>query len=367
MDEGDRGGAAVLYDLTIIGAGPAGATLARAVGQNYRVLLVDKRANPEEDRSLHGKCCGGLLAPDAQKALARMGAALPRETLVGPQIFTVRAMDLAAGRERFYQRFYINVDRGRFEKWLISLVPPSVEKRFHCRFAGMEQERTGYRLHLYREGRRETVQTRVVVGADGASSGVRRWAFPRSPGPRRYLALQERYHAGKTLPYFSAIFDPAITDFYAWTIPKESSLLLGAALAPGKSAAAKFDLLKKKLISRGYRLDRVIRRESALILRPGGSAQLLTGREGLLLIGEAAGWISPSSAEGLSYAFTSATMAAKALAEGLTAAPERYRRLAAPLKRTILLKTIKAPFIYTPPLRRLIMTSGLSSMKVDQG
>jgi geranylgeranyl reductase len=356
-----------LYDLVIIGAGPAGATLARAVGRQYRVLLVDKRADPAETGSPYGKCCGGLLAPDAQKALARMGAALPREALVGPQILTVRAMDLPAGRERFYQRFYINVDRGKFDRWLISLVPPSVEMRFGCRFAGMEREGASYRLHLYREQRRETVRTRVVVGADGASSRVRRWAFPRSPGPRCYLALQERYYAAKALPYFSAIFDPEITDFYAWTIPKEGSLLLGAALFPGKTAAAKFALLKKKLVSRGYCLDQLIRRESALILRPSRCAHLLTGREGMLLIGEAAGWISPSSAEGLSYAFTSAAAAAKALAEGLTAAPERYRRLTAPLKRTVLLKNIKAPFIYTPPLRRLIMASGLSNMKMDNG
>ena len=116
-----------MYDLAIIGAGPAGATLARAIGQKYKALLVDKKENPAAGY-FHGKCCGGLLAPDAQKLLARMGVALPREALVGPQIFAVRAIDLSSGRERFYQRFYINIDRGKFERWLISLVPPFVEK-----------------------------------------------------------------------------------------------------------------------------------------------------------------------------------------------------------------------------------------------
>ncbi len=351
-----------MYDLAIIGAGPAGATLARAMGRQMKVLLIDKRENLAAGSP--GKCCGGLLAPDAQKMLARMGVALPREVLVGPQIFAVRAIDLAAGRERFYQRFYINIDRGKFEQWLISLVPPDVEIRLGCRLTGLKGDKGSYRLCLYRSGGRETVQARAVVGADGASSAVRRLAFPDTPGPRRYLALQEWLQAGEALPHFSAIFDPAITDFYAWTIPKGETLLLGAALAPGKDAAAKFTLLKEKLEPYGYRLKRVIRKESALILRP-RPGKIFTGRESILLIGEAAGWISPSSAEGLSYAFAGALLAAKALSGGLPAAAAAYRKLAAPLFRNILLKNMKAPFIYNPLLRRLIMGSGLASMEID--
>lgn len=352
-----------MYDVAIIGAGPAGATLARAIGRKYRVLLVDKKdASPEGSHP--GKCCGGLLAPDAQKMLARMGVALPRSVIVGPQIFVVRSMDLDSGPERFYQRFYINIDRHKFERWLLSMIPQDVETRFSCRLAGIEPDGAGYRLRIYRDNRGETVRTRVVVGADGASSQVRRLLYPGLAGPRRYLALQEWYYSEETPPYFSAIFDPAVTDFYAWTIPKEKTLLLGAALAPGRTAAAKFTLLKEKLEVRGYCLKEVIKRESALLLRP-RTGEILTGRQGALLIGEAAGWISPSSAEGLSYAFASALLAAKALSGGLLPAAAEYRKLSAPLRGKIFLKNIKAPFICYPPLRRLIMTSGLSSMAVD--
>ncbi len=354
----------MIYDIAIIGAGPAGATLARAVSQKYRVLLVDKKDSPAGE-NFYGKCCGGLLAPDAQKMLARMGVALPGEVLVGPQIFAVRAIDLAAGKERFYQRFYINIDRGRFEQWLISLVPPAVETRFGWRLAAIEGDRSSYHLCLYQGGRSESVRTRVVVGADGASSAVRRLLCPHVPGPRRYLALQEWYHTGEAPPHFSAIFDPAITDFYAWTIPKGEALLLGAALAPGRSAAAKFNLLKEKLAPYGYRLDRIIKKESALILRP-RPGEILTGQDGVLLIGEAAGMISPSSAEGLSYAFAGALLAAKALSEDLSAAAAVYRKLAAPLGRNIWMKNMKAPFIYHPVLRRLVMASGLSSMEIKR-
>jgi flavin-dependent dehydrogenase len=39
-----------MYDIAIIGAGPAGATLARLIGHRYRVLLVDKRPLGRPDR-----------------------------------------------------------------------------------------------------------------------------------------------------------------------------------------------------------------------------------------------------------------------------------------------------------------------------
>ena len=67
-------------------------------------------------------------------------------------------------------------------------------------------------------------------------------------------------------PYFSALFDPEITDYYAWTIPKEDMFLVGAALPPGKDAPARFDLLKRKLAARGFPLTRRIKREGVSLM-----------------------------------------------------------------------------------------------------
>ena len=105
-----------MYDIAISGAGPAGATLARLIAGQYRVLLVDKRRlNGNAAHPWHQKCCGGLLAPDAQKILSQFGLGLPKRVLVDPQIFVVRAIDQAHKLERYYQRFYINLDRYRFD------------------------------------------------------------------------------------------------------------------------------------------------------------------------------------------------------------------------------------------------------------
>ena len=53
-------------------------------------------------------------------------------------------------------------------------------------------------------------------------------------------------------------------------------------------------------------VGKTIARESAVINRPVSTSPIYNGAGGVALLGEAAGWISPSSAEGFSYAFKSA-------------------------------------------------------------
>ncbi len=356
-----------MYDLAIIGAGPAGATLARLVGERYRVLLVDKRSLPADPYHIPaGKCCGGLLAPDAQRLLSRLGLGLPREVLVAPQIFVVRAVDLPIGLSRYYQRFYMNMDRPRFDAWLRSLIPPAVDMRLGCQLVSFTRRNDYFELTLKEGGELRQEQAKIFVGADGAFSKVRRLGFPGHPFPLAYIAIQEWVAAAAPLPYFSALFDPEITDFYAWTIPKGEHLLIGAALKPGGGAAEKFLLLKQKLKAYGYRFGEVERREGAWILRPKRLAEILTGGPGIALAGEAAGFISPSSAEGLSYALASALILAGVLNISLENFERRYARQSLTLKLNILLKNLKSPFMYTPLLRRLVMAIGLNSLKIYQ-
>jgi len=355
------------YDVAIIGAGPAGSALARMIGDKRRVLLIDRRPTAVDSPVSAcgaGKCCGGLLAPDGQKMLARQGLGLPREVLVGPQLFVVRTLDLRTGRERYYQRHYINLDRGKLDRWLVSLVPAQVDVRFGCRLESFERRPEGFTLTLSCGGREYREQSRLLVGADGAGSRVRRLAFPQAPWPKRYLAIQEWFACPQTLPHFSAIFDRDITDFYAWTIPKEEGLVVGAALEPGRGAAERFERLKAKLTVFGFRFERRLRRHGGWLLRPTSTRHICTGQAGIALIGEAAGWISPSSAEGISYAFRSALALAEAVQAGSRDVLAAYRRNTASLRWNIRVKNLKSPFMYNDCLRDMVLRCGVRSMEV---
>lgn len=352
------------YDIAIVGAGPAGSTLARLLSSRFRVFLIDRRrlAEHEVDPRFR-KACGGLVAPDAQAMLARFGLGLPREVLVGPQLFVVRTLDLTSGLERSYQRFYFNVDRERFDRWLASLVPEHVTRCFDAELMDVQHQAQGYRLVLRDGHGTREVQTRILVGADGARSKVRRMLAPAWPqAPREYLALQEWYEADTPPPYFSVAFDPGLTDFYGWTIPKERCVLLGVALRPGRDARSQFEAFKADLIQRGFTFGARLRREAHPILRPGFRTGLPPLPGGALAIGEAGGFISPSSAEGFSYAFKSALAAAEVLNEGLVDTTRRFTREISPLRWELRGKNLKVPFMYQPFLRRLVMESGLQHL-----
>jgi len=353
-----------MYDIAIIGAGPAGTTLARLAGKKYKVLLIDKRdISRSTGENVETKCCGGLLAPDAQKILAKMGLGLPGDVLVGPQLFAVRAIDVPNRLERCYQRSYLNMDRGKFDQWLVSLIPSDVDILPRCFFRSLQQDPEGVTLHLARNEKDFIERAKIVVGADGAFSLVRKAAFPRHRAPRAYVAIQERFETDRMPPYFTALFDPEITDFYSWIIPKNDSLIVGSALAPGASASVKFERFKQKLRRYGFEFGRSIEKSGALLLRPLNVSRIYNGKNNIALIGEAAGWISPSSAEGISYAFRSAVALAEALETGPEDFPGRYAEKTKGLRMNILLKGLKSPFLYAPLLRKLVMKSGIMSME----
>jgi flavin-dependent dehydrogenase len=354
-----------MYDVAIIGAGPAGATLARLIGKGHRVLLVEKRKVTDlSDHIFSRKCCGGLLAPDAQRMLSKLGLGLPKSVLEEPQLFVVKAIDIQQGIERYYQRHYINMNRQKFDGWLLSLIPSGVDVRINCRLKSYASENSALKLTLIQGDKTYQEKTRILVGADGATSRVRfqspSWDHP----PKKYFAIQEWVEGERHFPYFTSLFDREVTDYYCWTIPKGDYLIIGAALHPKENISEKFELLKRKLRGSVFRFGKTVWREGAFILRPVKTKQLTTGWKSIALLGEAAGWISPSSAEGLSYAFRSALLLAEALRVTPDGFEKRYYEKTRQLRRNIFMKNIKSHFIFNPALRKAIMNTGLQSMKL---
>jgi flavin-dependent dehydrogenase len=276
----------------------------------------------------------------------------------------VRAIDLPRKLERFYQRFYINIHREKFDRWLVSLLPESVDVRAGALFRTFTEVGGKYRIDFMELGEKKVEEARVLIGADGAFSMVRRLLGAAPPPSEIYFSSQECVETESVLPYFTAVFDRSVTDFYSWMIPKEDRLLVGTAVLAGKSAASRLQVLKDKLARRGFRFGKVVRKNGAYILRPRGRKIVHLGEGRVGLVGEAAGWISPSSAEGLSYAFRSAKALADALLQKNESFLGAYISKSARLRLNVLGKAVKASILYHPLSRGLIMRTGLGSMKV---
>lgn len=136
------------------------------------------------------KPCGGLLAPDAQKLMAHRYFVLPKDILVDPQIFSVKTIDLGSGLICNYQRYYLNMDRRAFDKFLLTLIPNEVT-RINAKLVKAERSGNGFKLSVSDSDKaRHEIECRFLVGADGASSIIR-----RSFLIERYTSIQP-YNSG---------------------------------------------------------------------------------------------------------------------------------------------------------------------------
>jgi geranylgeranyl diphosphate/geranylgeranyl-bacteriochlorophyllide a reductase len=357
-----------VYDVCIVGAGPAGSTLARLMPPHLRVLLVDRRRlDHGYERGMRGKACGGLLAPAAQRELARQGLGVPTNIIAGPQLFAVRTIDAQAELVRHYQRFYLNVDREAFDRWLLSLIPDRFDTLlgFSVHAVDATQEQPLLRLRGP-NGESASVCARLVVGADGAGSVI---ASSLGRGLERsgYTAIQGAFEGASADPYYGAFFDETLTDFYGWSIPKGDATYVGIALRHGRGAGQRFDDLVERLRKCGCSLGAPLLRQSAPLRRPSRPGHVVLGNDPVVLVGEAAGLISASSAEGISYALRSARILAGALEDGLSGAGSRYRMGMVPVVGDVIGKIWKSRVLYDTGARRLIMQSGVTAIREASG
>jgi flavin-dependent dehydrogenase len=348
-----------MYDIAIIGLGPAGATLARLLDRAFSVAVIDKKRNDMEG---FRKPCGGLLAIDAQKAISRFDLTLPKDVLVDPQIFAVRTIDLKTKQTRHYQRFYINLDRHKFDLWLRSLIPEHVEIFDDSLCRNIERLSDHYRLEYTQDGKIKSIEAKYVVGADGANSVVRKLLYPKKR-IRSYISIQQWFHENHLNPFYSCIFDPGVTDCYSWSISKDGYFIFGGAY-PEKDSRKRFEDQKKRLEEFGFHFGEPVKTESCLVLRPSGPDDFCTGKDHAFLIGEAGGFISPSSLEGISSAINTAYFLSEVLNEKKKNPCSAYRKRTWGLRLKLFLKVLKGPFMYFPPLRKIIMASGLNSINV---
>lgn len=350
------------YDVVIIGAGPAGATLARLLStKKYSVLIADTNTSKE-------KVCGGLISPDAQDFLAKHDIFLPKDVLVNPQLFSVRTIDLSNGLTRYYRRSYMNVSRQKFDDFLRDMIDEKVDF-IYDRCLSVKKVVDGYEV-LFSNPQSPKIRCRYVVGADGSASVVRSSLFPNKR-IKRYTAIQQWFDAENENPYYSCVFDNQTSSGCSWIFFKDSKLVFGGAFDTVRSRRS-FEMQKEKLVSLGIIpkniLENPIKTEACLVSRPKLFGGIFLGKGGAFLIGEAAGLISPSSFEGISYAMNSAEALSNAMNQSKTPSQilKNYQKLSSKLILKIKIRCLKRPFMYHPFLRKLVMKSGITSIKIKR-
>ncbi|MGD9784414.1 MAG: NAD(P)/FAD-dependent oxidoreductase [Hyphomicrobiaceae bacterium] len=306
------------YDLVIVGASFAGLVAARtAAMRGLSVAVLEAKSNVAERVATTG-----ILVKEAAEEID-IPHGLTRRVhgvrLYGPSL---KSTDLFAPGY-----FFLTTDTGRLLTWLAAEAQRAGARLLlGTRFSGAERHGDAFRFQGL------NIEARYIVGADGARSRVAR-VFGLGVNSRFLVGLEAEYEGlTPSDPRFLHCFlDSRLAPGYlAWVAPGPSVTQVGLAVTKGRRADLPAFLDHTRHLF-DYAGARVVERRAGRI--PSGGLVRPWSAPGVMLIGDAAGVVSPATGGGIRLAFQLGRRAAHAIADHLLdcgPAPERVVAAALP-------------------------------------
>jgi geranylgeranyl reductase family protein len=302
-----------MYDLIIVGGGPAGAVCSRRAAQHgLNVILLEKETYPRS------KLCGGAINPRLQDLVD------PDFKSVIERTFHAASIYAPSGKRVDCIRNDINgytVKRSKFDHYLIKKAQESgVEVLENTQVVGIEQVRSGIRVLVHGD----SYKGHLLVGADGVNGIVSKECKLRTKWDDEKVGLciaadvpmdSQELDRIMAIPSTDGII-PIELYFgiqargYAWCFPKRNEISIGVGCRLDKVInlrdAWKF-FIKKMEDTKDTHFD--ISNTSAFrVPLAGPESRIVTRRT--MLVGDAAGLVSPITGEGIYYAMVSGIIAA---------------------------------------------------------
>ncbi|WP_328316076.1 geranylgeranyl reductase family protein [Streptomyces sp. NBC_00388] len=293
-----------VWDVVVVGAGPAGASAAYAAAvAGRRVLLLEKAELPR-----YKTCGGGIIGPSRDSLPP--GFELPLRDRVYAVTFSMNGRMTRTRRSR--QMLFGLINRPEFDQGLVEEAQKAgAEIRTGAAVSRVEQHGSAVpdrRTVAVVLSDGETVLARAVVGADGSASRI--GAHVGVKMDQVDLGLEAEIPVPPTVAEDWAgrvLIDwGPIPGSYAWVFPKGDTLTVGVISARGEGAATK------------RYLEDFIARQGLAGFEPAVSSGHLTrcrsedsplSRGRVLVCGDAAGLLEPWTREGISFALRSGRLA----------------------------------------------------------
>ncbi|MBZ5610191.1 MAG: geranylgeranyl reductase family protein [Acidobacteriia bacterium] len=310
----------MIFDVIVIGGGPAGATAAKALGEaGVSALLLDKSAFPRD------KPCGGGISARVVKRFPYLESALAGIPTKWLSKVYFESPGGAAVDYESSQPLYLMIRRCEFDHLLFSLVQGRVECRTGALVRKIAFQADCAVVTAEIDGEQQEYRGRIILGCDGANSVVARAAGLRTGGVQDEYAIdmmeetpyQELNIADRDRMY---IYYRIRGQYgYGYIFPKANHLNLGVGF--------KLDYYLSELRGRQYSYHRAfVDEQTSRRLLAGESNRAnfrafplpISGPLGrtysdrALVAGDAGGFVNAFTAEGIYYAMVSGDHAARA-------------------------------------------------------
>lgn len=296
-----------IYDVIVVGAGPAGATLACELARKgIRILLLEKERQPRH------KCCAGGVTARAASLLDFDISEAVEDTVCDVSV-TCGSGTSYSGHSS--EPLIFTVMRDVFDHLLAKRAQQS--GAFVLDGHAVTQVRTT--ADWMEVSTTDSVfRSRIVAGADGVHSVVARKLGMKTDlryavGIEKELVVTGEEQAKRKSRVDIDI--GSVPGGYAWMFPKRKHLSTGAGCIASKSRELN-GCYQKFLDSQGISNYTAARVSRHLIPTCGRRATLCQGRA--LLLGDAAGFADPLTGEGIYHAVLSAQLAAPVIERALT-------------------------------------------------
>ena len=312
------------YDVAVIGGGPSGAIAAAVLAPaGISTVLIER--NLENIKPCGGAIPLGLIEefqiPDEliEKKLSSMRARSPKGRII--------EMQMPNG--------YVGmVRREKFDSYLRSEAERAGAVVVEGLVKSIANSGDGFVINTLND-KVPSLRVRRIIGADGANSKTAiDLHFP--PNELKVIAMQQRFKYTPAIQDFSDTieiwFDGDVSpDFYGWIFPKADHLAIGTGT---DDRHHNIKILQKRFIEKIGITDEPYLDEAAKIpMKPRKSFT----QEKAILVGDAAGLVTPANGEGIFFAMRSGKLGAEAMIKHLNhkkplkSYEKEFRKLYAPI------------------------------------
>ncbi len=328
----------ISYDVVVVGAGPAGSIAARhAAVAGARTLVIEEHAASGSPVQ-----CTGLVSSKTLDVCDIEPGPWVYQKIKGAYVFSPDGSSISIGGEKV--RAYV-IDRKIFDRYLLQRAAEAgadVMMKTKAVGLGLRSEpgpglgmglqsgpgnaRGKKVLEVITNGKRFDISAGVVIGADGVQGSIARWsALGQVQKVLSGVQIETAYNVENT-DHVEVFLGSDVPGFFAWAVPvSENTARIGLCVDPAKTHLSAYEHLKRFLHTNPRIKERSGKGCSDMLVGciPLGP-QSRTVADGVIITGDAAGQVKPTSGGGVYMgalcAKIAGEVAAKAALSGDTSA-----------------------------------------------